>query len=147
MWIPLSKSVALSIMVAHLITFVALDAFMSISIALGCTSVNSYTLALNTSSSFVSFCIACASIDHYSTPLSSSDFSMYTKSIGVVFGPTCSLVLQPLLCLRKNSTIDLPNLYISWIIECAYCIFSLYYFSSSHSKDDGECDDNFIANG
>jgi len=93
MRIPLSKSVVLSIMVLHLLAYVTLGALMSISIALGCTSINGYTLALNTSSSFVSFCITCASIDHYSTPLFLSNSLMNIKSTGVVPGLICSLVL------------------------------------------------------
>jgi len=46
----------------------------------------------------------------------------------------------------QNSIANVPILYISWIIICANCIFSLYVFLSTHAKDDDECDNNFTTN-
>ncbi len=99
MQIPLSKSVALSMMVACLLAFVEPSALVSISIALDYTyvdiyiSMDSYTPTSNTSSSFASFCTTCSSINHCSTPSSSSNSSMLTRSIDVALGPTCTLEL------------------------------------------------------
>jgi len=132
MWIPLSKSVALSMMITCLFASIKLGAFISISIALGCTFVSictfmdDYIPTSDISSSSMSFCTTCVSTDHYSTPSSPSNFSMFTGSTNVALGPTCTLELQPLLCLRKNSTADVLVLHIFWIIVYANCIFSLY---------------------
>jgi hypothetical protein len=119
-------------MVAHLFTSITPSTLISISSTVGCTPINIYTSidgctpTSNMLSSFASFYIACASIDYYSTPSSSSNSSMYTRSIDVILGHACSLELQPLICLCKNSTIDVLILYIFWIIICAHCIFSMY---------------------
>ncbi len=89
MLIFLSISVALSMMVAHFLTSVDCGTLISISIALGCTTINvctfvdACTLALDTSFSSTSYCIACALIDGYSTPSSSSDSSMCIRSTNV----------------------------------------------------------------
>ncbi len=115
---PLSRSMVLSIMVAHLFASIALGAFILICIAFHCTFVNVYTfvdgctLTLVMSSSLVPFCVICASTNCCSTTLFSFDFSMYTKSTDVALGLVCSLALQPFLCLHKNSTLDVPDLYI-----------------------------------
>ncbi len=144
----------MSIMVAHLLAPITPYVLILISITFGCTFVDVYifiitcTLTSNTSSSFVFFCIAYASIDRYSTPSSSSNFSMFTTSINVAFGLACSLEFQqPLLHMHKNSTTYVSNLYISWIIVCKNCIFSLYVLTSSHFENDGECNNDLIANG
>jgi hypothetical protein len=39
----------------------------------------------------------------------------------------------------QNSIEDPLVLYISWIIVCANCIFSLYTFHFAHFEDDDEC--------
>jgi hypothetical protein len=104
-------------MVACHLAFITLGAPISISITLGCTSidicifVNGCIPALITYSSFASFYPICASTDRYSTPLFSSTFSMYIGSIDIALSLTCSLEFQPLLRLHKNSIIDVPNLY------------------------------------
>jgi hypothetical protein len=113
MQIPLSKSVAMSMMVVHLFTSVAPSAIMLISITLGCIFVYGCTPTSDLYSSSTSFYDACFSTDLRSTPLSLSDSSMYTESIGVALGRTYSLELQPLLCPCKNFTVDVPNLHIS----------------------------------
>ncbi len=153
MWLHLSKSVALSMMVACLLTFAKLGALILISITLyyifvdSCTYANGCTFTLNTSSSSTSFCVTCSSIDCYSTPLSSFDFSMFTGSTKVVLGPTYTFELQPFLYLRKNSTTNVPVLNISWIIMCINYIFSLYVLPSSHYEYDGECCGDLTTNG
>jgi hypothetical protein len=38
------------------------------------------------------------------------------------------------LLLLKNSTADVPVVFISWIIICTNYIFSLYAFPSTHPK-------------
>jgi hypothetical protein len=89
MRIPLSRNVALSMMVVGLLAFVELGALISISITLDCifvnicTSMDGYTPTSNTSSSSASFCIVCSSIDHCSTPSSSSNSSMFIGSTDV----------------------------------------------------------------
>jgi len=95
------QSIVLSMMVVHLLAFVAPSAVMLISITLGCTFVCGYTPTSNTSSS-TSFYVTCSSTYHYSTPLFSFDSSMYTGSIGVAHGLSYSLELQPLLGLPKT---------------------------------------------
>jgi hypothetical protein len=139
-------------MVAHFFTFVDYGTLISISIALGyitinvCTFINVCTLALDTSFSFASYCTTCVSTNGCSTPSSSFDFSMCIGSIDVAPGLACSFELQPRLHLHKNSIADVPIIYISWIIVCVNCIFSLYALPFSHSENDGECDDNLITN-
>ncbi len=118
MRIPLSKSVALSMIIACLLTFTEPGAFISISIALGCTSINictsvdGCTLPLNTSS-LASFYVACAFTNCYSTLLFSSDSSMFIKSTDLAPSLAYTLELQPLLHFHKNSTINVLILYIS----------------------------------
>jgi hypothetical protein len=105
-------------MVAHLLAFVKLDTFILVSITLVstsidvCTSMDGGIPFVDLFSSYASFYVGYASINCYSTPLS-SNFSMFTISINVVFGLAYTLELQPLLRLGKNSTIDVPVLYIS----------------------------------
>jgi hypothetical protein len=70
---------------------------------------------------------------------------MHTGSINVALGPICSLACQCHMLLRKNSTIDVLVISMSWIIVYANCIFSLYAFPSTHSKHD-ECDNNLTTN-
>jgi hypothetical protein len=82
----------------------------------------------------------------YSIALSSSDFSMNTKSTIVAFGPSWSLAHQLLLCLHKNSITYVPILYILWIIVYASCIFPLYDLPSSHFENDGDYNSDLIAN-
>ncbi len=119
MWIPLSSNVVMSIMVVFFFAYVAPTVIMSISIPLGCTFVGDY---VPTSPSFC--VVACPSINHYSTSFSSFDLWIYTKSTSVIHGLPYLFELQPLLHLHRNSIIDVPTLYMSWIIECANCTFS-----------------------
>ncbi len=105
MQLSLSKSAVLPMMVTHLLASVEPDAFISISIALGCTFINVCI--------FVDGYIPTSSIFSSSTPSSSSDFSMFIGSIDVALGPTYTLELQPLLRLCKNSIIDVLVLYMS----------------------------------
>jgi hypothetical protein len=93
-----------------------------------------------------SFCATCSFIDCCSTPFSSSNSWMHIRSNGVAPRPTCLLELQPLLLFHRNSTANVPKLYMSWIMECANCIFSWYFFPSSHSKNEDECNNDFTAN-
>jgi hypothetical protein len=81
----------------------------------------------------------------WSSALFSSNSSMHTKSIDVAFGPICSLAHQHHLLLRKNWTIDVLVVFMSWIIICTNCIFTLYDFPFPHSKHD-ECDSDLTAN-
>ncbi len=151
MWIFFSKNVVLSMMV-HLFFAKAFDSNISISIAPSCASINAYTcvddctFTMTMLSSLASICTIYASTNYYSTALSSSDSSMNTQSINVALGFVYALTHQCLLLLRKNSTIDVPIWFISWIIVCANCIFSLYVFPSTHFKDDEKCNDNFTTN-
>jgi hypothetical protein len=50
------------------------------------------------------------------------------------------------LLLFKNSNINVLVVSMSWIIVCTNCIFTLYVFPSTHSKDD-ECGGDLTANG
>jgi hypothetical protein len=59
----------------------------------------------------------------------------------------CFLACQFLLLLHKNSIENALVLYISWIIICANCIFSLYTFHFAHSENDDECGDDLTTNG
>jgi hypothetical protein len=138
MQIPSSRSVALSMMVY---TSSCLCNTWHPHINFHCTWLNFYWRL----HSCLKYCFflcnlwdACALTNHFSTPSSSSNFSMFIRFIDVVHGFTCTLELWPLLHLCKNSTTNVLNLYISWIIVCTNCIFSLYVFPFSHSKDDGE---------
>jgi hypothetical protein len=72
---------------------------------------------------------------------------MNTISINVTLGPVCALTRQRLLLLHKNSTIDVQVWFISWIIVCANCIFSLYVFLFAHFEGDEECDNKLTTNG
>jgi hypothetical protein len=86
-------------------------------------------------------------IDRYSTPSSSSDSSMFIGSTDVAHGLAYTLEFQSLPRLCKNSIVDVPDLYIFWIIVCANCISSLYILPSSPYEDDGECSADLITNG
>jgi hypothetical protein len=96
MQIPLFRSVALSMMVVHVFSLVALGACILIFVALGytfvniCTSIDGCT-PTSTTSSYV----ACASTNHCSIALFSSNSSMFTKSTDVAPGFTYSFELQP----------------------------------------------------
>jgi hypothetical protein len=72
---------------------------------------------------------------------------MHTESINVAFGPVCSLTCQRHLLLRKNSTIDVPVVFMFSIIVYAICIFSLYAFPFAPFENDDECSDNLTTNG
>jgi hypothetical protein len=146
MQIPLSKNVVMSIMVVCLLTFVAHGAIMLISILVGCNFLSGYTRASSTFPSFASFCVTYSSIVHCFTPSSLSNSWMYTRSTSVALGLACLFELQPLLHLHNFFTIDALDLYISWIMECANYIFSWYYFPSSCSKDDDECNGDLTTN-
>lgn len=121
-------------MIMCLLFYVTLSTLVSISIALSCTSINTYnyvngcTFLLVMFSSFAFICATCASIDccslalvcatcasidYCSTALSSFNSSMNIESTDVVHGPSCSLACQLILCLRKNSTTNVLILYIS----------------------------------
>jgi hypothetical protein len=122
-----------------------------ISIALGCAFVNVYTSMDGctfsmTFSSLASVYSNCASTNCCSTISSSSNFSMNTRSSKIALGHACSLAHQLFMMLHKNSIADLLVLYISWIIVCTNCIFSLYILPLSHYKDDDECDDDLTTN-
>jgi len=152
MQIPFSRTVILSMMVPLLFT-VAFDSHILISIAPSCASINAcisvddYTSTMTTFSSLASISTIYASTNCYSTTLSSFDSSMNTKSINVTLGPIYALAHQCLLLLHKSSTIDVPIWFISWIIVYENCLFSLYVFPSTHSKNDEKCNDNFTTNG
>jgi hypothetical protein len=113
---------------------------------INCTFVNNYSSCATTLSSLVSFCTIYASIKWCSLTSSSSNSPMHTKSIDVAPSPICSLAHQCHLLLRKNSTTDVPIVFMSWIIVYTNCIFTLYAFPSAHSKDDDECDDDLTTN-
>jgi len=160
MLIPFSTSVIMS-RIVHLLFAITSTSHYSISISLWCAfaivytslvfCIFNYTYVSNCSSyatmfsSLASFCIICASTKWCSLVSSSSDFSMHTGSINVALGPICSLACQCHMLLRKNSTIDVLVISMSWIIVYANCIFSLYAFPSTHSKHD-ECDNNLTTN-
>ncbi len=111
-----------------------------------CTYVDSCSSFITMFSSLVSFCIIYASTKCYSSTSFSFNFSMHTWSIDVAPGFVCSFALQHHLLHPKNSTTNILVISMSWIIVCANCIFSLYTFPSTHSKDDDECGGNLIAN-
>jgi hypothetical protein len=142
----LSKSVALSMMVACILTSIELGPLILISIALGCTSMDGCTPTSNTSSSSTSLCATYVLTNCCFTPSYSSESSMFIESINVALSPPYTLEFQPLLRLRENSIIDVLVLYISWIIVCANYIFSLYTLPFSHFEDDGECSDDLTTN-
>jgi len=97
MKIPLFRSVALSMMVVHVFSLVALGACILIFVALGYTFVNICTSidGCTPTSTMSSFCVACASTNYCSIALSSSNSSMFTKSTDVALGLAYSLELQP----------------------------------------------------
>ncbi len=72
---------------------------------------------------------------------------MHTRSTNVAPSPICFLACQHHLLLHKNSTVDVPVIFMFWIIICANCIFSLYAFPSTHFEDDDECGGNLTTNG
>ncbi len=149
--IPFCRSVILS-RIACLLFVTTFNSCLSISIAfhrtstIVCTSVDCCISASTTFSSPTSICIIYASTKYYSIASSSSDSSMNTRSTNVVPGPVCYLTHQLLLLLHKNSIVDVPLLYILWIIVYTNCIFSLYVFIFAHSEDDDECDNDFTTN-
>jgi hypothetical protein len=128
MRIPWSKNVVLFMMVAHLFVFIAVGTSILIYITLGHPLVDGCT---------PNYC---------SITASSFDYSMNTKSTDVAFGISCWLTHQLLLHLHKNSITNVLVLYISWIIICTNCIFSLYILPFSHFEDDGECSNDLTTN-
>jgi len=160
--IPFSRSVAMSRITRRFFVTI-FDSRLLISIAFCCvfaiaytfvdyytstrTFVNSCYSTLISLFSPVSFCAICASTKCCSTTLSSSDSSMYTKSIDVIHGPIYSLACHYLLFLCKNSITNVLVVFISWIIICTNFIFSLYTFLFAHFEDDDECGDDLTANG
>jgi hypothetical protein len=58
----------------------------------------------------------------------------------------CSLTRQHRLLLCKNSTKDVPIVFMSWIIICVNYIFTLYTFPFAHSENDDECGSDLITN-
>ncbi len=148
MWIPLFNNVILSNMVALLLASIAPSVAMSISILLRYTSFDNYTVISFISFSFASlYATACPFIACCSMPFSPFDSWICIRCTCVIFKPPCSFQLQPLISLLKNSTTNFLDLQMSWIMECTNCIFSWYWFTSSHSKDDNECDGDLISNG
>jgi hypothetical protein len=126
--VPFSISVALS-KIAHLLFATAFDSHLLISIALHCafaitctfvdyctstcTFIDSCTSTSMTFSSFVSFYVVCSYTKCCSIASSSFDSSMNIGSIDVILGHVCFLTHQLLLLLCKNSTTNVPILYIS----------------------------------
>jgi hypothetical protein len=110
------------------------------------TFVDSCIFASMTFSSLASFYIVCYSRKCYSIASFSSDSSMNTNFINVAFGLIYTLAHQLLLLMCKNSTINVPVLYMLCIIICTNCIFSFYIFPSAHSKDDDEFNDDLKTN-
>jgi len=102
-------------------------------------------LARQTFSSLVSFCIVCAAMKWCSLALSSSNSSMHTGSIDVTHVHVCYFTRQHCLLLHKNSIANVLIISMSWIIIYANCIFTLYTFPSTHSKDDDECGDDLTS--
>jgi hypothetical protein len=151
MWIPLSKSVALSI-IMHLLCTTTFDSCISISITPSYVSINACTSmdgCISTSMKFSSLLfvyVACASINCCFIVLSSFYSSINTRSTDVAHGLVSSLAPISLLVLRKNSITYVIVLFILWIIIFANYIFSLYAFPSIHYEDD-EYGGDLIANG
>ncbi len=77
-----------------------------------CTSMNGYTSASTMFSSLASICSVCISTKCCSTTSSSSNSSMNTISTDVALGPVYFLARQCLLPLHKNSTINVPVIYM-----------------------------------
>ncbi len=159
--IPFSRNVALS-SITHLLFTIASTSCYSISINLhcayaiictsmayytfNCTSMNSCSSCTTMFSSLMSFCIVYASTKWCSSTSSSSDSSMYTRSISVAPSLVYSLTCQCCLLLHKNSIVDVPVVSMFGIIICVNFIFTLYAFLLAHSEDDDECDNDLKAN-
>jgi hypothetical protein len=139
--------------IGRLLFTIASNSRLSISITLccastiTCTSMDCCTSTSTTFSSPTSVYPVYASTKLYSTTSSSSNSSMNIGSIDVALGPIYFLARQLLLLMRKNSTIDVQVLYVTWIIICANYIFSLYAFPFTHSEDDDECSGDLTDNG
>jgi hypothetical protein len=88
-----------------------------------CTFVDNYSSFATMLSSLASFYIIYASTKCYSLALSSFDSSMHTKSVDVALDHVCSFTCQCHLLLRKNSTLDVPVIYV-----LNYCVRKLYLF-------------------
>jgi hypothetical protein len=139
--IPFSKSVILSKIVGLLFANISAS-HCSISINLhcafaivctsvvyfmfNCTFVNSYSSCVTMLSSLASFYIVCASTKWCFIVSSSSDSSMYIEFIDVTPSLVYSLACQRCLLMRKNSTVYVPVISMSWIIICINYIFTLY---------------------
>jgi hypothetical protein len=136
-------------MLLHLLNLCCAFAIVCTSMAcytFNCTFVNSCFSYITTFSSLVSFYTVYASTRWCSSTLSSFNSSMHIGSINVALGHVCSLTCQRCLFLCKTSTIDVPVVFMSWIIICANYIFTLYTFFFAHSKDDDECGGDHIVN-
>ncbi len=160
--IPFSRHVTLS-KIARLFFAIASTSRCLISITLRCASaivytyvacctfndtfVDKYSSFATTFSSLASFCTICASTKWCSSTSSSSNSSMHTRSTTITPSPIYSLAHKCRLLLCKKSIIDVPIIFMFWIIICANYIFSLYVFLSTHSEDDDECGDNLTTNG
>jgi hypothetical protein len=103
-----SISISLHCASAIIYTFVACYTF-------NCTSMNNFFSCATTLSSLASICIIYTSTKWYSSASSFFDSSMHTGSIDVVLGPICSLTCQHCLLLRKNSTVNVLVVSMSWI--------------------------------
>jgi hypothetical protein len=128
-----SISISLCCVFAIVYTFMAYYTF-------NYTYVNNCSSCATTFSSLASFRIVYASIWRCSSTSSSSDSSMHTKFIDVVFGPIYSHACQRYLLLSKNSIANVLVIFVSWIIICVNCIFTLYAFHSVDSENDDECE-------
>jgi hypothetical protein len=115
--ILLSNSVTSFNMVILLLTFVAFNVVMLISILIYCTSLGGNTIVLSIFPSSTSFCVIFYPFtNHYSTHFS-SDFWMCVESISVPYKLPCSLELQLFFPIIKNSAINVLNLYMFWIMD------------------------------
>jgi len=112
---------------------------------LHCHYLHLCTFISTTFSSLVAICVVYVSTKCCSTTSSSSNSLMNIRSIDVAHGIVCFFAHQLLLLLHKNSTSNVLVIYILWIIIGANCIFSLYTFPSTHSKDNDRCSGNLIA--
>jgi hypothetical protein len=101
-------SISITLPYASTIAHTSMDCCIST-----CTYVDGYTYASIIFSSHVCMCIVCASTKCYSITSSSFDFSINTRSTNVAPSLVYSFARQLLLLLRKNSTTDVPIMYIS----------------------------------
>jgi hypothetical protein len=100
-------SISITFHCAYAIAYTSMDYCTST-----CTFVDRCTSTLMTFSSLMSFHAISYSIKCCSTTLSSFNSSMNTRSIDVVLGHVYFFACQLHLLLPKNSTIDVPIIYI-----------------------------------